>query len=204
MGAYPNLKPIYPLLLLRTSWSSITCSDHSPFVIQTLGIPNHVDWATSSGYTKASTCIFAPRALNVSKQVATLNQPINCHIILQNGTMTSYMAQPRHPLNNQVLAIFFPSSIYQQRHTIQNLLISILHSMISYHFHCVLWLTSHFHILYQSHSQFNPMDTNIPEPTVRILVAPLPSSLPPSHSPDLGCIRAQRIVQRIVPGLILS
>lgn len=97
MGAYPNLKPTYPLFLLRTSWSSIPCSDHSPFVIQTLGIPNHVDWAISSRYTKASTCIFAPRALNVPKQVVTLNQPINCHIILQNGTMTSYIAQPRHP-----------------------------------------------------------------------------------------------------------
>ena len=36
------------------------------------------------------------------------------------------------------------------------------------------------------------MDTTIPDPTVRILVAPLPRPL--SHLPDLTCVGARRIM----------
>ena len=35
-------------------------------------------------------------------------QPITYNIISQKDIMTPYMAQSRHPLNSQVLAIFFP------------------------------------------------------------------------------------------------
>ena len=35
-------------------------------------------------------------------------QPINCNIIQHKDTMIPYMNQTRHPLNNQVLTIFFP------------------------------------------------------------------------------------------------
>ena len=37
-------------------------------------------------------------------------QPINCNFIPQKDTMVHYMAQTRHLLNRQVLAIFPPSS----------------------------------------------------------------------------------------------
>ena len=37
-------------------------------------------------------------------------QQINCNIFPQKDTMIPYMAQPHHPLNNQVLAIFFLSA----------------------------------------------------------------------------------------------
>ena len=33
---------------------------------------------------------------------------INCNIIPQKDTMIPYVSQPRYPLNNQILAIFFP------------------------------------------------------------------------------------------------
>ena len=92
---------------------------------------------------------------------------INCNIIPQKDTMIPYMAQPSYPLNSQD----------QQCQTIQNLLISILHSMVGYQFHCILWLTPfsrpsfpHFHILSLSHRWSNPMHTTIPNFTHRILL----------------------------------
>ena len=42
MGASPNIKPPYKLLLSRISWPSIPRSTHSPFPLQASGIPNHV------------------------------------------------------------------------------------------------------------------------------------------------------------------
>ena len=45
----------------------------------------------------------------------------------------------------------------------------------------------HFHTL-----AITPMDITIPDPTVRILVAPPPPSI--SHSSDLGCVGGQRIM----------
>ena len=37
-------------------------------------------------------------------------RPINCNVIPQKDTVMPYIAQPRYPLNSQVLAIFFPSA----------------------------------------------------------------------------------------------
>ena len=37
-------------------------------------------------------------------------QPISCQVIPQKDTVIPYIAQPRYPLNSQVLAVFFPSA----------------------------------------------------------------------------------------------
>ena len=50
----------------------------------------------------------------------------------------------------------------------------------------------HFHLVSQSNSQSNHMSATIPDPTNKVLGAPLPPS--PSHSPELGCAGAQRIM----------
>ena len=51
-----NVKPTYTLMSSRISWHLTPFSTHSPFTLQTAGIPNHVVWATSSGYTKPRLC----------------------------------------------------------------------------------------------------------------------------------------------------
>ena len=79
-----NVKSTYTLIPSRISWHSTPCSTHSPFALQTAGIPSHVVRATSSGYTK-------PRAHT---------QPITCNTIPQKDTMIPFMAQSRYPLNS--------------------------------------------------------------------------------------------------------
>ena len=70
----PNLKPTYTLLPSRISWPLALCSTHSPFALQTSGIPNKVVWATNSGCTKPRARILAPGALHVPNHVPTLEQ----------------------------------------------------------------------------------------------------------------------------------
>ena len=50
----------------------------------------------------------------------------------------------------------------------------------------------HLHLVPQSYSRSNLVHANIPGPFDIILVIPLPSSL--NHSPDLGCVGAQKII----------
>ena len=47
MRASPNLKPNYTLLSSDISWPSIPRFTHSPFLLQTSVIPNHMVWATT-------------------------------------------------------------------------------------------------------------------------------------------------------------
>ena len=121
-------------------------------------------------------------------------RPINYNTIPQKDTMIPYMAQPRYPLNSQVLAILFPFATtpatppeFTNRYSPQ-------YGMLSFSFHFMTNTPSlhHFYLISQSHGQSNPMYATIPYPTDKISVAPLPPSL--SHSPDLSCVGAQRIM----------
>ena len=47
MVAYPNLRPTY-VIALKYFMAFEPCSTHSPFTLETSGIPNHVTWATDS------------------------------------------------------------------------------------------------------------------------------------------------------------
>ena len=64
-----------------------------------------------------------------------------------------------------------------------------LHFMIHIAF---LLSFSHFCILPESQGHARPVHATIPGPTDRFSVNPFPPSL--SHSPNLGCVRAQRIM----------
>ena len=103
MGPSPNQNSTYTILPPRISWPLTLYSTRSPFALQTLGKPNRVVWTTNSGCTKPRAHILAPGARANSP-------PINCNIIAQKDTVIPYIAQPRYPLNSQVLAIFFPSA----------------------------------------------------------------------------------------------
>ena len=74
MSASLNLKSTYMLLPSHTSWPSIPCSTHPSLVLQTSGIPNHMVYATNSGYTKPHARILVLGALHVPNHVRTLNQ----------------------------------------------------------------------------------------------------------------------------------
>ena len=65
--------------------------------------------ATNSAYTKPCIYLLEPAALSIPK-ICNHTQPINCYMIPEKDTMVSYMVQKRRHLNNQVLAVFFPSS----------------------------------------------------------------------------------------------
>ena len=112
-------------------------------------------------------------------------------------TMITYMAQPRCSLNSQVLAIFFPFTITPAMPHYQNSLIGILLSMVGYRFHCISWLTFFSTFLTQLPPSFSItrlvqyLWATIPGPTGKILEALPPPFL--SHSPDSGCIGAQKI-----------
>ena len=130
--APPSLKPTYyTLLQLHISWPLTLCSTHSPFTLQTSGIPNQVVWATNSGCTK-------PRARSAARTKPRANsRPINGNVISQKETVIPYIAQPRYPLKSQVLAIFFPSATITTTPHHPALLIDFLHSMVGYRFHCI-------------------------------------------------------------------
>ena len=50
----------------------------------------------------------------------------------------------------------------------------------------------HFYLVSQSHGQSNLVYSTIPDPNDKILLSQTPSFF--SHSPDLGCVGAQRIM----------
>ena len=158
MDAYPNLKLIYMLLLPRTLLFLIACSTHPIVTLQLSGMQDHMVWATNSAYTKPCIYLLEPGALNIPK-ICNHTQPINCHMIPEKDTMVSYMAQTPHHLNNQVLQYFLLLQLNQQRSTIQNLLISILHSMVGNFFRGISWLTSFFDLL---SPDFPPFSTSQP------------------------------------------
>ena len=140
MGGPPpllNLKPTYyTLLQLLISWPLTLCFTYSPFALQTLGIPNHVVWATNSGCTKPRARILATGAVHIRNHVPTLDQ-LTVTSFPQKDTVMPYIAQPRYPLNSQVLAIFFPSATITATPHHLALLIDILHSMVGYRFDCI-------------------------------------------------------------------
>ena len=74
ISASPKLKPTYMLLSSSTSWPSVQCCTHSPFMLQILGMLNRVVCATSNGYNKTCVRILAPGALLVPNHVRTLEQ----------------------------------------------------------------------------------------------------------------------------------
>ena len=111
-------------------------STHSPFALQTSGVPNQVVWAINSGCTKTTCPYSRDRSAACTKPRAN-PQPISCQVIPQKETVIPYIAQPRDPLNSQVLAIFFPSSTTRTTPHHPALLIDILHSMVGYRFHCI-------------------------------------------------------------------
>ena len=112
--------------------------------------------------------------------------------------MIPYLAQPRYPLNSQVLAIFFLSATtpatphypeFTDRYSPQYGRLSFsLHFMI----HTPFYFPSPTSTSSQPQGCPRPMHTTIPDPTDRFSMGLLPPSL--SHSPDLGCVGAQRIM----------
>ena len=130
-------------------------------------------------------------------------QPITCNAIPQKDTVIAYMAQSRYALNSQV--IFFPFAtiratshypVFTDRYSPQyGILMLLLHFMINTFFFNIPPLFAsplRFHFVSQSYSRSNPVHTTIADPSDKVLVVPLLSSL--SHSPDLGCVGAQRIM----------
>ena len=117
--------------------------------------------------------------------------------------MIPYLAQSRHPLNSQVLAIFFPFAtipatphypVFTDRYSPQyGMLMFLLHFMTNTFFSTFLPLSPpllppRYWIIQpvQSRARYHPWLLT------QISVIPPSSSL--SHSPDLGCVRAQRIM----------
>ena len=101
-------------LLSRTSWSSTPCP------------PSLLPRYKSQVY---QTTWFSPQTVDVLNHVSTFSrqtsvctkphgytQPINCYFISQKDTMIPYVAQTRHLLNSQVLAIFPPSATTSATH----------------------------------------------------------------------------------------
>ena len=175
IGASPNLNPTYTLLSSRTSWPLILCSTHSPFTLQTSSIPNHVVWAANSGYTKLRAPHPRARSTACTKPRAH-TWLINGNIIPQKDTMIPYVSQPRYPLNNEVLAMFFfyatiPATSHYPEFTDTY---SPQYGRISFSLHFMTnilfsWPSfANFHILAPWHGQPNSVYITIPDPTHRI------------------------------------
>ena len=110
------------------------------------------------------------------------------------------MAQSRYALNNQV--IFFPFAtiratshypVFTDRYSPEYGI--LMHFMINTFFFNIpppFPSPLRFHFVSQSYSRSNPVHTTIADPSDKVLVVPLLSSL--SNSPDLGCVGAQRIM----------
>ena len=120
--------------------------------------------------------------------------------------MIPYMAPSRYPLNSQVLVIFFPHAtisatphylVFTDRHSQQyGMLTFLLHFMTNTFFLKFLALSSppSASTLFLNHT-VSPIPCTPPSLnalTKKMFAVPLPSS--PIHSPDLGCVRAQRII----------
>ena len=160
-----DLKPTYTLLPSCISWPLIPCSTHPPFTPQTSDVPNHVAWATNSGYTKPHACIPSLGAQHVPNHVPILDRWPG-YTIPQKDIMAPYMVQTRYPLNSQLLAIFF---------SFTTIPVTTLH----YPEFTDRYSAQSFSLHFLTNTFFRH------------------SSLPPpsfSHSPDLGCVGAQRIL----------
>ena len=120
--------------------------------------------------------------------------------------MIPYMAQLRYLLNSQALVIFFPFAtipatshypIFTDRHSLQyGMLTILLHFITNTFFLTFLPLSPppSASTLFLNHTA-SPIPCTPPSLnplTKKTLVIPPPSS--PSHSPDLGCVGAQRII----------
>ena len=116
------------------------------------------------------------------------------------------MAQLRYLLNSQALVIFFPFAtipatshypIFTDRHSLQyGMLTILLHFITNTFFLTFLPLSPppSASTLFLNHTA-SPIPCTPPSLnplTKKTLVIPPPSS--PSHSPDLGCVGAQRII----------
>lgn len=84
-------------------------STHSLFVLQTMGLPKHMAWATNNGHIKPHAHILPPGAPGCTKPHA-LTQLVICNIIPQKDTMITYVAQRSYLLNNQVPTVIFSSA----------------------------------------------------------------------------------------------
>ena len=116
------------------------------------------------------------------------------------------MAQSSHPLNSKVLATFFPFAttsakphypVFTDRHSPQyGMLTFLLHFMTNTFFSTFLRFSSP-----PSASTLFLNHTASPIPCTPPSLTPLtknnfsdPTPISPSHSPDLGCVGAQRIM----------
>ena len=103
MGGSPNLETSFTLSSSCTSRFSIPRPAQSPSTLQTPRIPNHLFW-----HTLKTTCpLFCTKSTECTKPRVHI-QPITCHATPQKDIPIPYMAQARHPLNIEALAIFFP------------------------------------------------------------------------------------------------
>ena len=142
-----------------------------------------------------------PRSTACTKPRAH-TQPITYNTIPQKDNMIPYMAQSRYPLNSQVLAIFFPFAtipetphylVLTDRHSPQyGMLTFLLHFMTN-----IFDIPPPFHspsasTLFLYHIA-SPIPCTPPSLTpLKKIILVIPPSSCPSHSPDLGCVRAQR------------
>ena len=103
-----TVKPTYTLMPSPISLHSTPCSTHSPFALQTSGLPNHVVWATNSECTKPCARILAPGAQDVPNymvQDAVNQQPATP---FHKSTQWYFMARSCYLLNSLVLVLFSP------------------------------------------------------------------------------------------------
>ena len=100
------VKHTYTLMPSRISLHSTPGSTHSPFALQTSGLPNHLVWATNNGCTKPCARILAPGAQHVPNHMPTLNQ--SPATPFHKRTQWYFMARSRYPLNSLVLVLFSP------------------------------------------------------------------------------------------------
>ena len=116
-----------------------------------------------------------------------------------------YTSQSRYPLNSQVLAILFPFAtipatpyypLFTDSYSPQyGMLMFLLHFMTNTFFSAFLPLSPppSASTLFLNHTAGPiPCTPQSLTPLTKILVIPPPSFL--SHSPDLGCVGAQRIM----------
>ena len=201
----PNVKSTYTLMPSRISWHSTPCPAHSPFALGTSGKPNHIVRATNSEYTKPRYPLSRARSTTFTKPRAH-TEPITYNTIPQKDNIIPYMAQLRYFLNSQPLVIFFPFAtipatshypVFTDTHSLlYGMLTILLHFITNTFFLTLLPLSPppSASTLFLNHT-VSPIPCTPPSLnalTKKMFAVPLPSS--PIHSPDLGCVRAQRII----------
>ena len=102
MISFPNPYRTCTFLLSRTSWPLTPCSTHSPFCTTNICHTKprglcHKQWIYQAA------CLHLCTTTNMCTKLRAHTRPINFNIM-------PYLAQPRYPLNNQFLAIFFLSA----------------------------------------------------------------------------------------------